>query len=115
MELLTTEAQSDQAITRPRGRYLYAIIDGGRTDLERFGLAGMDNGEVYGIENDGIVAVVSDTVDKKIRPERRRLAAHHNVLRRLMDDHTVLPMVFGVIADSPESIRRILQLNREAF
>ena len=32
-----------------------------------------------------------------------------------MNDHTVLPMVFGVIADGPESIRRILRINRGVF
>jgi len=78
MELVAIEPQSDLAVSKARGRYLYAIVDGG-TDLEPFGLTGMDNGEVYGIGDDGIVAVVSDLADKKIRPERRRLAAHHNV------------------------------------
>lgn len=114
MELMAIEPQTDQAVSKARGRYLYAIVDGG-TDLEPLGLTGMDDREVYAIGHDGIVAVVSDLADKKIRPERRRLAAHHNVLRRLMDDHTVLPMVFGVIADGTESIRHILQFNRDAF
>lgn len=114
MALLATEPQLDQAVAQARGRYLYAIVDGG-SDLDSSEVKGMDDGEVYGIGEDGIVAVVSDVVDKKVRPERRRLAAHHNVLRQLMDHHTVLPMVFGVIADGPESIRRILRLNRTVF
>jgi hypothetical protein len=32
-----------------------------------------------------------------------------------MADRTVLPMAFGLIADGPESVRRILRLNYEAF
>jgi hypothetical protein len=114
MALLATEPLTGQTVSQARGRYLYAIIDG-EIDRETSELKGMDNGEVYGIGEDGIAAVVSDLVDKRVRPERRRLAAHHNVLKRLMDGHTVLPMVFGVIADGPESIRRILRLNRKAF
>jgi hypothetical protein len=53
--------------------------------------------------------------DRKIRPERRRLAAHHEVLKHLMGGHSVLPMAFGLIADGPEAVRRILRLNRGAF
>ena len=70
---------------------------------------------VYAIGDGPIAAVVSDLPDKKVRPERRRLAAHHEVLRRLMADHTVLPMAFGLIADGPESVHRILRLNRDVF
>jgi hypothetical protein len=114
MALLAVEPQIDQAISQARGRYLYAIVDGS-LDVASSGLKGMDDRDVYGIGDDGIVAVVSDLADKKVRPERRRLAAHHNVLRQLMDKLTVLPMVFGVIADGPESIRRILRLNRTVF
>jgi len=114
MELLAIEPQTGQTVSQARGRYLYAIVDG-EIDRESYESASLENGKVYGIGEDGIVAIVSDLVDKRVRPERRRLAAHHNVLKRLMDDHTVLPMVFGVIADGPESIRRILRLNRDAF
>ena len=32
-----------------------------------------------------------------------------------MADHTVLPMAFGLIADGPESVRRILRLNQDSF
>ncbi len=102
------------AIAPPRGRYLYAIVDRG-DDRSPLGIAGVDGGEVYAIGDDRIAAIVSDLSDKKVRPERRRLAAHHEVMRRLMADHTVLPMAFGLIADGPESVRRILRLNQDAF
>jgi hypothetical protein len=102
------------AIAPPRGRYLYAIVDRG-DDRALLGFAGLDGGEVYALGDDRIAAIVSDLPDKKVRPERRRLAAHHDVMRRLMAEHTVLPMAFGLIADGPESVHRILRLNQDVF
>jgi hypothetical protein len=58
---------------------------------------------------------VSDLPDRKVRPERRKLAAHHDVLKQLMASRTVLPMAFGLIADGSDSVRRILRLNSQAF
>jgi len=95
---------------------LYAIVDGA-ADGQTFEYLGLDGSLVYSIsENEGqIAAIVSDLPNQKIRPERRRLAAHHDVLRQLMAGHTVLPIAFGVVADGPEAVLRILRINREAF
>ena len=62
------------AIATPRGRYLYAIVDRG-VDQVPLGFAGVDGSEVYALGDDRIAAIVSDLPDKKVRPERRRLAA----------------------------------------
>lgn len=93
--------------------YLYAIAP----DLNgvSFGPIGLDGGAVYAITNGRVSAVVSD-VPEKIRPERRQLAAHQEVLKRLMLDATaVLPVAFGVVADNPAAIRRILSGNQKPF
>jgi hypothetical protein len=96
-----------------KGRYLYAVIAGaGGQNLET---QGIDNGALYTISEGKISAVVSDVPNKKLRPERRHLAAHQGVLRRLMEGGTPLPMTFGIIADGSQAIRRILTLNQEAF
>ena len=97
-----------------RGRYLYAIVDG-PVNPDPMDFGGIDGGQVYALGDGRIAAVVSDLPDRKIRPERRKLAAHHEVMRRLMAERTVLPMAFGLIADGPESVQRILRLNHEAF
>lgn len=109
-----TAPESTETTTQVRGRYLYAIIDGSENRAP-IGLVGMDGAEVYTLGDGQISAVVSDLPDRKVRPERRRLAAHHEVLKRLMADWTVLPMAFGLIADGPEAVRRILRLNHHAF
>lgn len=95
------------------GRYLYAVIETSK-DVE-FGPVGIDGGMVYALSDGQIAAVVSDLPNERIRPERRRLAAHHDVLKRLMETETVLPMAFGLVADGPNAIRRILVKNRSAF
>ncbi len=96
-----------------KGRYLYAVIAvAGGQKLET---QGIDNGALYTISEGKISAVVSDVPNKKLRPERRHLAAHQGVLRRLMEEGTPLPMTFGIIADGPQAIRRILTLNEKAF
>jgi hypothetical protein len=114
MEMTTTETEPVSKASQVRGRYLYAIVDGGG-DREALGLEGVDGAEVYSMGDGRLSAVVSDLPDRKVRPERRKLAAHHEVLKRLMADRTVLPMAFGLIADGPESVRRILRLNASVF
>lgn len=95
------------------GCYLYAVIDS--PEERKLGNIGLDQGEVYTISDGRFAAVVSDLPNVRLRPERRRLAAHHEVLKRLRDRNTVLPMSFGVIADSHDAIRGILANNRSAF
>lgn len=116
MTMIATDSNETLApvATQVRGRYLYAIIDGA-VDHALLGKTGMDGAEIYAIGDNQVAAVVSDLPDKKVRPERRRLAAHHEVLKHLMAGHTVLPMAFGLIADGPEAVQRILRLNANAF
>jgi hypothetical protein len=96
-----------------KGRYLYAVISG--PDERTYGDFGIDGATVYVISNGSVAAVVSDVPNKKIRPERRHLAAHQEVLRRLMEEITPLPMTFGIIADGPKAIQRILSRNRQVL
>ncbi|MFO0891266.1 MAG: GvpL/GvpF family gas vesicle protein [Isosphaeraceae bacterium] len=97
-----------------RGRYLYAIAEG-VADGQTFDFPGLDGSDVHAIGDGTISAIVSDLPNQRLRAERRRLAAHHDVLRRLMADRTVLPIAFGVVADGPDAVKRILRMNRRAF
>src|SRR6266540_1479395 len=95
------------------GRYLYAIV----ADAEEraYGDIGIEESAVYNVSDGRISAVVSDLPNIKIRPERRHLAAHQNVLRHLLKKSTPLPMAFGIIADGLKEIRKILRLNKDTF
>lgn len=96
-----------------KGKYLYAITE---NDIERsFGPVGLDGGDVYTIANGKLAAIVSDTDLKRIRPDRRHLAAHQAILKRLLNETTPLPLSFGVVADGTDEIIKILKENRSAF
>jgi hypothetical protein len=94
------------------GCYVYAII--GAADGVALPCAGIDGGVVRLLHSGGLAAVVSELPNRKLRPERRRVAAHHAVLKHLLASCTVLPLAFGVIAESRDSVSRILDANQEA-
>lgn len=104
---------SKKPAAKELGRYLYAVLDG--AENKEYGPFGIDGTLVYVISAAGLTAVVSDVPNGNIRPERRKLAAHHDVLQRLFQEHTLLPMSFGIIADDTPAIRRILTLNHDAL
>jgi hypothetical protein len=93
--------------------YLYAIAEHCTAWLDEIG--GVGENPVYFYSNGRIAAVVSDAPPGRIRPERRNLAAHQEVLRRLMERETVLPVSFGVVADTPIALERLLEINTDAF
>ncbi len=95
------------------GRYLYAVVPASLQWVN--GLSGIDGGPLYTISQGRLTAVVSDVADRKIRPERRNLAAHQEVLKRLTDYTSVLPMRFGIIADTHKAIEDILAHNQDVF
>jgi hypothetical protein len=107
-----------QAATKT-GIYLYAVaspsaalaVEGRAQPGPAHGPAGIGGGAVYSIRCGRLAAVVSDVPNGKLRPERRHLAAHYDVLQLLMKQTTVLPMTFGTVADGPEEIRRILSFH----
>jgi len=100
--------------TSPKeGKYLYAIIGNGHD--RSYNVVGIDGQPVYSVAHGPVAAVVSNCSRDKIRPERSHLAAHKDVLQRLMLDSTVLPMAFGIIANDLRAVRRMLALNLEAF
>jgi len=101
-----------QAATRGR-TYLYAVI--ADTQGRTYGHFGIDGRMVYSIAVGRVAAVVSDVSSEKIRPERSRLAAHQEVLKKLMAEATPLPMSFGILADSAEAARKMLSRNQAAF
>lgn len=99
--------------TAAHGCYLYAIakmpiqLDGNFT--------GLGGRPVYTLDEGKVAAVISDIDEKKIRPERRHIAAHQEVLRQLMAIDTVLPMAFGTVADSPKGVGKMLKTYQASF
>lgn len=94
-------------------KYLYAVVAG--EEGQTYGSFGINGDRVYSISDGRVAAVVSDFSFENIRPERRHLAAHQQVLSQLMQETTPLPMTFGIIADGPKAVGKILSRNREAL
>lgn len=93
------------------GKYLYAVID----DAPPPALTGIDGAAVSTITDGPVAAVVSDCSCGRLRPERRKLVAHFDVLKSLMKDRAILPMAFGLVAEDDEQVRGILAHNRDTF
>jgi hypothetical protein len=68
------------------------------------------------ISNGSLAAVTSAFEGRKVRPERRNLAAHQGVLRALVDvGIPFLPVAFGVVVPSHEDLLELLSANEEAI
>lgn len=103
-------------IVKPRngaGCYLYAIADA--IEFPALGNIGIGGATVYPVSQGPISALVSDITEKRIRPERKNLVAHHAVVKRAMEQTTVLPVAFGTIADNRKAVLDILKESSDAF
>ena len=95
------------------GKYLYAII-ASTPDLH-YAATGLGDADIYSISAGSVSAVVSDVAAGRLRAERRHVAAHRNVLARLMTTVTPLPVSFGTVAASAEAVCQILIQNQRTF
>src|SRR5690349_8624706 len=76
------------------GTYVYGVLrDGSSPSLP----AGIDGLQTRLLRADGLAAVVGGVRRVPVRPSRRNLEAHTDVLAAAMDADTVLPMRFGVV------------------
>jgi len=90
-------------------RFIYCVIP---TSQERkFDLLGLEGEEVYTMNYRDIAAVVSDISlsFQELDPTRSNMKTHTLVLETLMKDYTVLPARFGLISDSEDKLRGLLQ------
>jgi len=92
---------------RDEGEYLYGII--GTNEARNFGPIGLGGQEVETIACRDLSAVISRASLGKHRVSKENLLAHEQVLERVMEAHTVLPVKFGTIAVNTEEIRRLLE------
>jgi hypothetical protein len=95
------------------GLYLYGItLHQGDVPVE---VPGIDNAEVEQLVEGPLAAIVTRVADRKIRPQRSNLAAHHHVLRDLTNQRPVLPVAFGTIADDESQLREVLRKNHDTL
>lgn len=94
------------------GLYLYAIIPAAVTLGP---ILGIHDKRVYTVREGDVAAVVSDTDNQKIRPQRKNLACHQQVLHSLMSSVTPLPIKFGTITEDKKELEELLQHHHDSF
>lgn len=100
--------------TKQAGIYLYAIVSADRGQaFHAMPSAGIGGGEVYAIVESDLAAIVGRTQQERLRPERRHLGAHQGILKLLTATDSALPISFGMIASSEDSVRSILRRHRD--
>lgn len=95
-------------VPKPEGKYAYCLIE---SDSERidFGKIGIDNTLVYAIPHRDIAVVVSDLPLKEYEVTEFNVTKHEDVIRRVMQDHTVIPMTFGMVFKNKEVLLSIVE------
>lgn len=90
--------------------YLYAIAE--LSEGQKCAFSGIEGQPVYFIPYRDVALVVSEVSQTKIRPERKNLASHHEVLKQLMVCNvTILPIRFGNIAKGSNEVHKLLALH----
>src|SRR5262245_59551513 len=95
-----------------QGLYVYGIVRA--ADGRDLGPIGLEHegapAAVYPVRVDGMAAMVSAWhPNRRVVPLRRHLEPHHNVIRTLTAEATVVPMTFGHVARSQRELERLLR------
>jgi hypothetical protein len=94
------------------GLYVYSFVHSRDFEaVEKAGLTGLNDAPVTTIQEGSLAILVSETSERKIRPQRKFLAAHQHVVTEVARQWSALPVAFGLIADSEQHVRRLLQNN----
>lgn len=96
-----------------KGRYIYGIGYSSARLPDR--LAGLHGAPVERIAVDGLAAFVSAAASDSVRPERRNLQSHQDVLVRIAAENDILPMAFGTIGDDADAVDQLLSDNAVEF
>ncbi|MEW6410775.1 MAG: GvpL/GvpF family gas vesicle protein [Nitrospirota bacterium] len=96
------------------GKYIYGIVEASKEKLFNSGVG------VYTIPHQDISAVVSDSpfVDYTALPKdqvARYLLSHQQVIERVMDFYTIIPMRLGTYAFNIEEVKEILSKGYAIF
>jgi len=93
--------------------YIYGII--GKPEPWALSCLGVEGVEVYTISHRDLAAVVSDTALEEIDPTRKDVRAHAVVQDEVMKNCVLLPMGFGMIADSRDDVLKLLEKNYQGL
>ncbi|NMH66456.1 GvpL/GvpF family gas vesicle protein [Shewanella salipaludis] len=92
---------------KTKAKLIYAVTAGALDD-DLDDLFGINKAPIYSLNAEGVGVVISDLPSTQLRPDRRNIMAHSEILKRLMSQTTVLPVRFGTIAAGDRAIQRFL-------
>ena len=96
------------------GLYVYGII--GATDKKDFGEGGLGHtGRVYTIRSKDIAAVVSDSAPVEYDMTEENAMAHYGIVKRVFEEHTILPMAFSQVFKNEEVLLSLLKASYEVL
>jgi hypothetical protein len=97
------------------GKYLYCFIK--EKDKKSFGTSqiGGLNAPVYTINVEEVAAVVSEAPILDYDPSRKNTMAHQGVLKKVMEDYTVVPVAFGTVANNKKEVEAIIKASYKQF
>lgn len=99
-------------MTCQSSRYIYALIKSSDAALLQADAPGGMCGSPIELINAGeITAVASATAETKIRPQRKYLATHQQIVNWVAEKCSMLPVAFGLIAEDPEAVTRVIDSN----
>lgn len=104
------------AIEQSVGRYIYGIIGASSlVEISPDAPVGLNDEPLEIIHIEGVAAVVSPSEISRLRPQRKLLAAHQRVVDWLAQQVGILPVAFGLIADSRQDVEQLLEKHQEVL
>jgi len=100
------KAEEGKKRRKEEEKYFYCVIP--CNEEKSFGNIGMNDCEVYTIPYRDVAAVVSDSPLRDYEITEDNTRRHEAVLRRVMEEHTVVPAEFGTAIKNERILRRLL-------
>ncbi len=97
-----------------RGKYVYCVAPS-NGEKRSYGNLGMDGEEVYTISYKQVAAVVSDAKVKEYEPNPENARKHDQVIRKVMEDCTVLPMALGMVFKDKRTMLLVIRASYRAI
>lgn len=97
------------------GKYIYCIIKANKPNT--FGPSGIGGrgDELYPVCFNGLAAIVSNSPIIDYSVSRENTLAHEKAIEEVMEEHGVLPVRFGTIAEDEKKVKRILEKEHDSF
>ncbi len=97
--------QRDRRPQEGKGKYVYCVIRR-PSEQESFGDLGFEGEKVYTLDYRDLSPVVSDAVVREYSVGEDEVEVHRKVVERVMQEHSVLPVAYGMVFKS----RKLLQI-----